>query len=183
MPRISPLKGNDVPAKSKPLLEGVRKALGMTPNLMATLAHSPAALQSYLGFGQALGGASLTGKEREQIALAVAGENSCGYCASAHTALAKKAGVDAAEATCNLNAESNDPRTQAALRFAQAVVSKRGFVSDADVAAVRAAGYSDAQIIEIIATVALNIFTNYFNHVVQTEIDFPEVAVREPVGV
>lgn len=183
MPRIKPVQGSDVPAKSQPLLQGVQKALGMTPNLMATLAHSPAALQSYLGFGQALGSASLSGKVREQIALAVAGENSCGYCASAHTVLAEKAGVAGEEAARNLDGDSSDRQTRAALTFARAIVSKRGFVNDSDLAAVRAAGYSEAQLVEIIATVALNIFTNYFNHVAQTDIDFPEVAVREPVAV
>lgn len=182
MPRIKPVDPNQVPAKSKPLLQGVQQALGMTPNLMATLAHSPAALQSYLGFGQALSGASLSGKIREQIAIAVAGESACGYCASAHTVLAGKVGVAAEEAARNLRGESNDSRTAAALEFARAIVRKRGFVSDADLQAVRAAGFADAEVVEIVATVAVNIFTNYFNHIAQTEIDFPVVAVREPLA-
>ncbi len=182
MPRINPVQGTEIPARSKPLLAGVQKALGMTPNLMATLAHSPAALQSYLGFGQALGSASLSAKIREQIAIAVAGENSCGYCASAHTLLAKGAGVDAEEAARNLRGESVDPRTAAALEFARTIVKKRGHISDEALRDVRSAGYSEAEVVEIIATVAVNIFTNYFNHIAQTEIDFPVVAVREPVA-
>ncbi len=182
MPRIKPVDPDQVPAKSKPLLEGVRQKLGITPNLMTTLAHSPAALQAYLGFGQALSGASLPGKLREQIAVAVAGENSCGYCASAHTLLAGKAGVPGDEAARNLRGESSDPRTAAALDFARTIVKKRGHVPDAALRSVRAAGFTEAEVIEIIATVAVNIFTNYFNHVAQTEIDFPVVDVPEPVA-
>lgn len=183
MPRIKPIRPDEAPAQSRTLLDGVQKALGITPNLMATLAHSPAALQSYLGFGQALSGGVLPGTTREQLAVAVAGENSCGYCASAHTLLGGKAGVKADELALNLRGESNDPHTAAAIQFARTVVSKRGFVSDADLAAVRHAGYSEAEIVEIIATVALNIFSNYFNHIAQTEIDFPVVEVPEPAAV
>jgi uncharacterized peroxidase-related enzyme len=183
MPRINPVTESNTPARSKPLIEGVRKGLGLVPNIMATMAHSPAALQAYLGFGQALGGGKLSGALREQIAVAVAGENSCGYCASAHTALGKKSGVQADELARNLRGESADPRTQAALDFARTVVIKRGHIADADLSAVRQAGYGDDEVIEIIAVVAINIFTNYFNHIADTAIDFPKVAVPEPASV
>jgi len=159
----------------------VKKSIGMVPNIMATMAHSPQALKAYLEFGGALAGAALSDKVREQIAVTVAGANGCGHCASAHTLLGQKQGVDKDEIALNLNADSSDPKTKAALVFSRALVVKRGWASDEDLEAVRAAGYSDAEIVEIVATVAINTFTNYFNHVAQTEIDFPEVAVGEPV--
>jgi uncharacterized peroxidase-related enzyme len=148
--------------------------MGMVPNLMKTMAQSPVALASYLGFSKSLGGA-LTEPLREQIALAVAGANDCSYCASAHSALAANVGLAPEELAANLRGESGDDRTGAALRFARAVVGERGRVSDADLNDIRAAGYTDAQIVEIVAVVALNLFTNYFNHVAATDIDFPVV--------
>lgn len=181
MARFTPIDPAQAEGKAKTLLDGVTKSLGMTPNMMATMAHSPAVLGAYLGFGQTLGSAKLSGALREQIALAVAGANACEYCASAHTLLGKGAGVGEDELARNLASESTDPRTQAALTFAKSVVTKRGFVSDAEVQNVRDAGFGDDEVLEIIATVALNIFTNYFNHVTQVENDFPKVEVGEPV--
>jgi uncharacterized peroxidase-related enzyme len=174
MQRIQPIQVTEAPAKSRQLLESVQQAMGMVPNLMKTLAQSPAALAGYLNLNQALGGA-LTGPLREQIALAVAGINGCDYCASAHCAIGAKVGVNSAELAANLHGDSQDGQTRAALKFAGAVVEKRGEVSDGDLDDVRAAGYGDSQIAEIVAVVALNIFTNYFNHVAATEIDFPVV--------
>ncbi len=179
MARISPIDHEAAEGQARSLLDGVNKSLGTVPNLMATIAHSPATLQAYLGFGQALGGGTLGGKLREQLALAVAGANACEYCASAHTALGKGQGVEESELASNLAADSADPRTDAALKFARAIVVKRGFVSDGDVEAVRAAGFGDGEITEIVGVVALNVFTNYFNHVAQTENDFPRVEVGE----
>lgn len=181
MARITPIDPHVAAGGTKSLLEGVRKALGTVPNLMSTMAHSPATLQAYLGFGQALGGGELGGRLREQIALAVAGANACEYCASAHTQLGKGQGVDERELAANLGAGSSDVRTDAALKFARAVVVKRGFVSDEDVEAVRAAGFGDGEIVEIVGVVAINVFTNYFNHVAQTENDFPRVEVGDLV--
>ena len=174
MPRIQPVRVGDAEGKSRQLLEDVQRGLGLVPNLLKTMAQSPAVLGGYLGFSQALAGA-LTPALREQIALTVAGANQCDYCASAHTALGAKAGLSADELTANLRGESAESRTGAALRFARAVVEKRGFVSDDDLAKARAAEFGDAEIAEIVAVVALNTFTNYFNHVADTEIDFPVV--------
>jgi uncharacterized peroxidase-related enzyme len=174
MPRIEAVQLGDASGKARELLEGIQRAMGMVPNLMKTMARSPAVLESYLGFGRSLQGA-LRAALREQIALTVAGANDCGYCASAHTALGASAGLDADEMSANLRGESADERTAAALRFARAVVAERGRVSDGDLDDVRAAGYGDAEIAEIVAVIALNVFTNYFNHVAGTEIDFPVV--------
>ena len=177
MPRIQPIDPAQAADKAKELLDGVHKTLGRTPNLMRTMANSPAVLDAYLGFGKALAGGSLSARLREQIALTVAGANGCEYCAAAHTALGKMLGLDSAELAANLDARSSDPAIAAALRFARAIVVERGWVDDAELARVREAGYGEGEVAEIIAAVALNTFSNIFNHVAETEVDFPPVAL------
>ena len=115
-------------------------------------------------------------REREQIALAVAGFDRCEYCASAHTFLGKKLGLSEQETQQNLKGSSETPKVDSLIKFCLSILAKKGNVSDQELSAVRAAGFSDAQIVEIIANVCLNIFTNYFNHVAGTEIDFPKVS-------
>ncbi len=183
MPRINPLDLDTAQGRARTLLEDVQKKYGRTPNLLGTFANAPAALEAYLGFSGALAGGSLGADLREQIAVAVAGANSCGYCASAHTAIGKSLGVDDEELGANLRGVASDPKTQAALDFALVVVERRGWVSDEAVRNVRDAGYSDGELTEIIANVVFNIFSNYVDHVAQTEIDFPVVEVRQPAGV
>lgn len=182
MPRIQPVDPSHAQGKAKELLEAARKKLGGTPNIITTLAQSPAALDAYLGFAGALSGGTLPAGLREQIALGVAGANSCAYCASAHTVIGAKAGLSNEELALALDSEPSDPRSAAAVRLARLIVEKRGLLSDEDVRAARAAGFDDGQIVEIVANTALNIFTNYFNHVAQTEVDFPRVRVPQPVG-
>ena len=181
MPRIpQPATIADAPAQAQPLLDAVVKQLGSAPNLFRLVATSPQALEGYLGMSGALGKGALPAATRERIALAVAEINACDYCLSAHAYLGKNlAGLDDAEIVANRNGASNDPKADAAVGFAAAVASARGHINDADFAAVRLAGYSDAQIIEIVQHVALNTWTNYFNSVFQTEIDFPVVTARK----
>lgn len=179
MPRISPLDPKTATGRAKELLDGVQASIGATPNLFRTLAHAPAALDAYLGLGKALSGGSFTNAQKEQIALTIAGENSCDYCASAHTLLGRNAGLSDDELADNLQGTASDAHVQALLTLTKAVVSKRGFVSDADLAQAREAGVTDGEIVEIVAEVARNIFTNYLNHVAQTEIDFPHVSAGE----
>jgi len=170
---------DDAPAASHALLQGVHKQLGSVPNLFRAVAISPQALEGYLGLSGALAKGSLPAATRERIALAVAEVNGCGYCLSAHSFIGKNlAKLDDAEITANRNGASNDPKADAAVRFAAKVARDRGQVTDADLAAVRAAGYGDAQLVEIVQHVALNTFTNYFNEVFATDIDFPVVAPR-----
>lgn len=183
MPRIAPLAKDQAHGKSAQMLDGVQKKLGRVPNLLSTLAHAPAALGSYLALSGAQEDSSLKPALREQLALAVAGANQCGYCASAHTAIGKTHGLTDAQAAAALQGQAGDAAQQAAIDFARAVVEKRGFVSDEDLAAVRAAGYSDAQVLEIVAVVVLNIFTNYTNHIADPEIDFPRVELPQAAGV
>lgn len=175
MPRIQPIDPAAATGKTKELLDGVQAKLGMTPNLIRTFAQSPAVLGAYLGFSGSLAGSTLSASLKEQLAVAIAGESRCDYCASAHTLLGKGAGVAADELALNLIGQSSDAKTAKALDFARAVVAKRGRVGDQDLANVRAAGWSEAEITEIVAVVALNLFTNYFNHIAETEIDFPLV--------
>ena len=167
------------PAASQPLLEAVKKQLGSVPNLFRLVSNSPASLEGFLSLSGALGKGKLPAQTRERIALAVAEINGCSYCLSAHTYLGKNlAKLDDAEITANRNGASNDPKADAAVRFAALVTTERGHVSEAALDAVKAAGYDDAQILEIVAHVALNTLTNYVNEVFQTVIDFPRIDVR-----
>lgn len=164
--------------KAASLLDAVKAALGATPNMFTTVATAPAALEGYLNLNGALQGGALEPKFKEKIALTVAGLNGCDYCASAHTFLGGKAGISEQELALNLEGKSEHAMCQAGLDFARKIVINRGHVSDADVQAVRDAGFSDERIVEIVAHVALNTMTNYFNEVFKTEIDFPEVNTR-----
>jgi uncharacterized peroxidase-related enzyme len=168
------------PPSSQPLLHAVKAQLGVAPNLFRLVANSPTALEGYVSMLGALGKGQLPAATRERIALAVAELNGCDYCLSAHTYLGRQvAKLDDAEMTANRNGTSNDIKAQAAVRFAARVVKSRGHVSDEDFRAVKAAGYDDAQIIEIVQHVALNTWTNYINTVARTEIDFPVVTARK----
>ena len=180
MPRINPIDPGRAQGKAKTLLQGVQKSLGRTPNLLRTLAQSPPVLEAYLGYNRALAGGHLSPQLREQIALAVSGASGCEYCASAHTAIGRGLGVDDEELGASLHGFSTDPRTEAALVFARRIVAERGRVSDDDLGRARDAGYTDGDIVEIFAAVVGTLFTNYFNHIARTEVDFPPVAVPEP---
>jgi uncharacterized peroxidase-related enzyme len=178
MQRIAAVNPAEATGKTKQLLDAVQAKLGMTPNLMKTLAAGPAALEAYLTFGAALASGHLDAKFREQIAVAVAQANSCEYCLSAHTAIGKMVGLAPDEILTNRQAHSADSKRDAGLQFVQALVVARGEVSDQALAGVKAAGYTDGDIAEMVANVAVNIFTNYFNHVARTEVDFPVVPVN-----
>ena len=180
MSRIqTPASIEESPAAAQPLLEAVKKQLGVVPNLFRVVGNSPAALEGYLGLNGALAKGTLDARTRERIALAVAEANACDYCLSAHTYLGKNlAKLDDAEMAANREGGSQDKTAEAAVRFAVAIVRERGHVSAADVHAVKGAGYTDAQIVEIILHVALNTLTNYVNEVAKTEIDFPVVTAH-----
>jgi len=168
------------PVAAQPLLNGVKAKLGSVPNLFRLLAVSPAGLEGYLGLSGALGKGLLDARTRERIALAVAEFNGCGYCTSAHAFIGRiMAGLSDTEIAANRRGDSTDERAAAAVKFAIKIVEARGQVSDADVAAVRVAGYSDAELIEIVLHVALNTLTNYVNEVAETTIDFPAVKARD----
>ena len=167
------------PAASQPLLQAVKKQLGVVPNLFRLVGNSSAALEGYLGLNSALAKGALEAPTRERIALAIAEINGCNYCLSAHSYLGKNlAKLSDAEMAANRDGGSTDQKADAAVRFAVKVVNARGHVSDPDIKAVKDAGYSDAQVIEIVLHVALNTLTNYVNEMAKTEIDFPVVAAK-----
>lgn len=168
------------PAASQPLLEAVKKQLGSAPNLFRMLGVSPAALEGYLGLSGALGKGRLDARTRTRIAMVVAEKNGCGYCLAAHAFLGENfAKLTPAELEANRRAHSADAQAEAALKFAARLVERRGHVEEAEVQALKAAGYDDAQVVEIILHVAVNTLTNYVNSALGTEIDFP---VQRPLA-
>ena len=175
MPRIQAVDPAAASGEAKALLDGVQSALGIVPNIFATFVQSPKVLEGFLALNTALGQGLLPAQLREQIALTVAGESACDYCASAHTAIGKGTGLGQDELANNLRGRASDGKVQAALSFAAKVVEQRGRVGDADVAALREAGYGDGEIVEIVTHIGVNLFTNYFNHIADTAIDFPLV--------
>ncbi|MCX7304068.1 MAG: peroxidase-related enzyme [Hyphomicrobiales bacterium] len=181
MSRIpTPASVADAPEKARPLLNAVNAQLGLVPNMFRLIATSPQALEGYLAMSGALGKGALPAATRERIALAVAEVNGCNYCLSAHAYLAKNLSkLDDAEIAANRTGASNDPKADAAVRFAAKVARQRGKIGESDLAAVKLAGYADAQVIEIVQHVALNTWTNYFNEVFKTDIDFPVVEARK----
>jgi uncharacterized peroxidase-related enzyme len=162
----------------KPLLDQVKNAFGTAPNMFRAVANSPAALKSMWGAFGALGAGTIGAELGEKIAVAVADRNSCSYCLAAHTLLGKKAGASGEEMADAQIGCSADPKTAAALAFALKLVETRGQVTDPDIVALRAAGFDDGQIVEIIAHVALNLFTNYVNIALGVPVDFPGVNFR-----
>lgn len=174
MQKITAVNHETAEGKAKELLDGVKRKLGFVPNMMATMASSPAVLEGYLNLSGALGSA-LSAKLNEQIALTVAEINGCRYCASAHSAIGKMVGLDDHAVEDARRAFSHDPKTDAALKFAKALVISRGKVTEEDLRTVTAAGYSEKEIAEIVANVALNVFTNYFNETAKTVVDFPAI--------
>jgi uncharacterized peroxidase-related enzyme len=181
MSRLAIPARDDVPAASKPILDAVHKQLGVVPAMFRLIATSPAALEGFVANNGALS-KTLDVKTRERIALAVAQVNSCDYCLSAHSYLAwNLAKISPEEVALNRGGASGDPKADAAVRFAVKAVRERGHLRDIDIASVRAAGFSDSQIVEIIAVVAENIFTNMLNVVAQTDIDFPIVHAAQAV--
>jgi len=171
---------DQAPAASRPLLDAVHQQLGVVPNLMKLVGNSPAALEGYLSLNAALGKGLLPIALRERIALAIAEFNACEYCLAAHNYLAEhQAKLAAAEIASARNGRSTDPNVEAALQFARQVASQHGKVTDQQLATLRAAGFADAGIVEIVLNVALNLLTNYINNVAQTDVDFPRVELGE----
>ena len=161
------------PAQSQPLLDAVFKKFGVIPNLFRVLGLSPATLHGFVALND-WNSKSLDAKTRERIAIAVAQVNGCDYCLSAHTYIATNvAKITSEDAALNRKGGSTDPKASAAVRFAAKVAERRGNVSDEDIAAVKAAGYSDAQIVEVVSLVAENVLSNFLGNVAHTDIDFP----------
>ncbi|MGD0464398.1 MAG: carboxymuconolactone decarboxylase family protein [Tepidisphaeraceae bacterium] len=176
MPRLKKLEKSQAPAKSQPMMAEL-ESKKMLLNIFRTMANSPAVLDGFLKFSGALREGKLDQKTRESIALAVSQFNRCEYCLSAHTALGKGAGLDESAIHDARLGRSADRKTNAAVVLAEKVAASKGNVSDADISSARSAGLDDGDIAEVVANVALNVFTNYFNNLNQVEVDFPKVAV------
>lgn len=160
------------------VLSQIQQAFGTVPTMFRAVANSPAALKSMWGSFGALGGGTLPAKLGEQIAVAVADRNHCAYCLAAHTALGRKAGATAEEMAAAQAGRATDEKTAEALRFAIKLVEQRGQVDADDVRGLRSVGFTDEGIVEIVAHVALNLFTNYVNVALDVPVDFPKVALR-----
>lgn len=182
MSRIEPLTVENAPAASSEILGAIKGKIGMVPNIYAAMAHSPAALGAKLAFDEAFSKSELSPAVKEQLALAIAGANNCDYCASAHTAIGKGAGLSEDEITNNIAGNASDPRVQAILNLAKSIVNNRGNISDDELSDARNAGVTEGELVEIVAVVAINIYTNYFNHIAATSIDFPVVRTGAAVS-
>ena len=176
MTRLKALNPDQATGKTKELFNIIQSKLGVVPNMMRTMGNSPQLLEGYLHFGNALSIGSIGAKTGELIALTVAETNLCNYCLSVHTYLGLNLfRMDAATLDAARDANSTAPKIEGVLRFAKALVTKGGLVSDDDVQAVKDAGATEGEIGEIVGHVAINILTNYFNNTAKTEIDFPVV--------
>jgi uncharacterized peroxidase-related enzyme len=178
MSRLPAIQTETASPKAKQLLEAVKAKLTITPNMTRVMANSPAVLEGYLAFSGALNGGDLPAKLREEIALEVGEQNACQYCVSAHTAIGKLTGLTDTEIEQAREGRSSSAKHTAALTFARQVVANKGQITDLEFEAVRQAGFSSGEIAEIVAQVALNIFTNYFNTAAQVDVDFPKVALK-----
>jgi AhpD family alkylhydroperoxidase len=174
IPSVDPATATGTNKKFFDMLHG---ALGVIPNMTRAMAQSPAVLEGYVSLSGALSKGTLGKKLGEELALTLAGTNHCDYCASAHSVLGKFAGLSETQIGAALKGSAEDAKAAAAMKFANVIVEKRGRINDTDFKAVTDAGFTPGEAGEIVAHVALNIFTNYFNNVAVTEIDFPIVTV------
>lgn len=172
MPRLNTIDPATATGRAKEIFDGPLK--GKHFNIFKAMANSPAVLDFYLGMGGASKQFELTAAQQEAIQLVVGEANGCDYCVAAHTALGKAAGLTEAQTiAARRGAIEDDAKLAAVTRFATAIHEKRGFVSDEDVQAFKGAGFSDGAVAEAVATYSLALFTNYFNHVNDTPVDFP----------
>jgi uncharacterized peroxidase-related enzyme len=175
MARINPIHPASTDEKTHSTLKLLEKKFGSLPNIFTTFAVSPAALQAYLAFNENMASGRLSTRQRELIAIAVATANDCGYCLAAHNAIGKGVGLDDTDVALAQTGKAHSEDDGAILDFALQVVHSRGNVSDDQLRSIRAAVGSEETILEIVANVVLNIFTNYVNRVADTDVDFPAI--------
>lgn len=178
MSRIHIVNRDNASEEQKALLDGIESQLGTVPNFLKVIANSPASLRAFLGLHRIASEGNLDAKTRERIALALAEQNACEYCVSAHTALGRKAGLDQTEIDANRAGTSADDKAAVAVKFAKALAEHNGEVTNTEIMQARNAGYSDAEIIEIITHVGLNILSNIVGKASRVEIDFPKVELK-----
>ncbi|MBI5865764.1 MAG: carboxymuconolactone decarboxylase family protein [Planctomycetes bacterium] len=179
MQRIRSIDPRHAQGRAKELLTAVEKAFGVIPNAAKVMANSPAVLDSFLALSTAMSGVAIGGKLHHQVKLTTSETNTCSYCTSILTAMGPAAGLSAGELIAGRSAKAADARTDAALKFAKVVLESKGKVADDDLRAVRQAGFGDAEIVEIVASVVVGCFTNFLNNVADTELDIPKA---EPIA-
>jgi uncharacterized peroxidase-related enzyme len=173
MSRLTPPALEDVPAGTQSILDGIHKQFGFAPGMFDTLAANPAVLEIVMSLQGSIG-RLLDAKTRHTIALAVSQSNGCGYCQALHTYVSSElGGMSTDDIELARAGSSTDPRRAAVARFVQRVIETRGQVGDADIAAVRGAGYSDAEVLAIVTVAVVFLLTNYLNNVNQTVVDVP----------
>jgi uncharacterized peroxidase-related enzyme len=184
MTRLTAVNPDTATGKVKELFTTINGKLGMVPNMMRTMGNSAALLEGYLNLSGALGQGTLGAQTGELIALAVAESNQCDYCLAAHTYIgANLVKIDTAALTTARDGSAADAKTNAALQFAKALVAKKGLVDNEDLNYIKAAGFTEGEVGEIVGHVALNILTNYFNNTARTEVDFPAVPAVQMAAV
>ena len=180
MARVNQVTPEKASAKLKDLYTGIQKKMGRIPNIFLHMGNSPAVLEGYLNFSGAADHTSLSAQLREQIALTVSQANNCNYCLSAHTVIAKGAGLADNDIIKARQGQAQDSKAQAVLKFTKQVVEGRGNLKNQDIASLKAAGVTDAELVEIIFVITLTMFTNYFNHITDPTVDFPEAPKLKP---
>ena len=179
MSRINVVTPENANTEQKALYEAITNKLGMVPNFLKVFANSPAALNGFLGLHSIAEEGSLDALTKERIALALAEQNACQYCVSAHSAIGRKVGLNADEIEANRLGTSQDAKAAAAVKFAKAVQEHKGEVTTAELMEVRAAGYSESDVVEIITHVGMNFLTNILGKASSVEIDFPKVELKK----
>lgn len=181
MPRLQPIAVENTSGHTRELVDTAKRKLGKHINIIATMANSPAVLESYLSFSGAMGKSQLSAKTREAVSLIIGEKNACQYCVSAHTTVGKIVGFTEEETVQIRQGVASDPKLQAVVDLAAAIADTKGLIRDEDFADAKNAGLSDEEVTEVVGLVALNFFTNFFNHVAGTEVDFPQVELLETV--
>ncbi len=179
MSYIKPIDRNHADAAVSGTLDALKAKLGKLPNLFLTLAHTPVALNTYVQLADIAAKGKLNAKQREQIALTVGEANACDYCLAAHSTIGGLVGLKPEQIAAAREAHAENPRDDAVLKLARSIIDNRGHVPTAELDAFKAAGFSDSDVLEVLVSVVLNIFTNYANHIARTDVDFPLVAQRQ----
>jgi uncharacterized peroxidase-related enzyme len=171
---VTPEQAND---EQQALYTAIQGQLGMVPNFLKIFANSPAALRAFLGLHSIANEGSLDPQTKERIALGLAEQNACEYCVSAHSAIGRKAGLSGVEIEANRVGSSQDAKAAVAVKFARSLAEHNGEVTTAELLEIRNAGYDDAEIVEIITHVGMNVLTNILGKASRVEIDFPKVSL------
>lgn len=179
MARMKLVEHEEATGRTKESLDKMKAKVGQIRNVVKLMANSHVGVEAYMALNQVLGSGSLDSATRERLALATGEQTGCEYCVSAHTLIGKHAGLSADEMLENRKGGSTDPRMAAIVRFGREVVETNGHVPDSTLGELRKHDVSDGEIVEILVTVVLNLFTNYLNHVANPEVDFPKVPLLE----